>query len=135
MPVGPSILWPVKARKSTPSAPDVDACGAARAGSRRRRRRRRRVWAAATIGREVVDGAEHVRHARDADEADAVEEPVELGQVEPVVLADGDVAQLDAALGGEHQPGHEVGVVLELGEQDRLVLRGGDGARRSGRRG
>ena len=47
---------------------------------------------------------------------------VEVGQVELVVLADREVAQLDAALLGQHQPGHEVGVVLDLGEQDRLAL-------------
>ncbi len=73
-------------------------------------------------GAEIVDRAQHVRHGRDPDEADAVDKPVELAQVEPVVLADGKVAELDPAFGGEHEPRHDVGVVLELGEQDRLAL-------------
>ena len=47
---------------------------------------------------QVVDRAEHVRHGRDADEPDTVDEPVEVAQVEPVVRRDGEVAELHAGV-------------------------------------
>ena len=40
-------------------------------------------------------------------------------EVEAVVVVERDPAQLDAALGGEDVPRHDVGVVLHLGEDDR----------------
>ena len=38
-----------------------------------------------------------------------------LGEVEATVVGQGDEAQLEAPLGGEHLPRHDVGVVLHLG--------------------
>ena len=68
------------------------------------------------------EGAEHVGHGRDADQLHAVEQPVEVGEVERVVLGHRDHPDLDAPLLAQHQPRHEVGVVLELGEQDGVAL-------------
>ncbi len=47
---------------------------------------------------------------------------VEVGEVELEVVGERDPAQLDAALGGEHVPRHDVGVVLHLGEHDGIAL-------------
>ena len=44
----------------------------------------------------------------------AVEQLVEVGEVEPEVVGERDPAQLDAAFGGEHVPRHDVGVVLHV---------------------
>ena len=44
----------------------------------------------------------------------AVEQLVEVGEVELEVGGQRDPAQLDAALGGEHVPRHDVGVVLHV---------------------
>ena len=41
-------------------------------------------------------GAEHVRHGGDRHQADPVDEPLEVGEVEGAVVGDGQVAQLDA---------------------------------------
>ena len=57
--------------------------------------------------------------ARDREQLGAVEQPVEVGEVEAVVGGERDPAQLDAALGGEDVPRHDVGVVLHLREHDR----------------
>ena len=56
------------------------------------------------------------------EELGAVEQAVEVAQVEAVVVGDGDPAQLDAALGGEDVPRHDVGVVLHLREHDGVAL-------------
>ena len=71
---------------------------------------------------DVVDRAEHVRHRADREQLGAVEQAVEVGQVEAVVVGDGDPAQLDAALGGEDVPRHDVGVVLHVREHDGIAL-------------
>ena len=85
MPVGPSILWPVKPKKSQSMA----ATSVGRWGT---------YWAASTqdqraggvggVGEPPDRGerAEHVRHRRDADELHAVDQPVEVGEVERVVV-------------------------------------------------
>ena len=65
------------------------------------------------------DGAEHVRHRGERERLGPVEQPVEIGQVELAVGGERNPAQLDAALGGEHVPGHDVGVVLHVGEHAR----------------
>ena len=115
MPVGPSILWPEKATKSAPRAPtsivrwgadlggvdqDQGPGGVGRLGQ----------------GGDVVDGAEHVGDPGDAEELGAVEQAGKVGQVEVAVGRKRDPAQLDAPLGGQHVPGHDVGVVLHVGE-------------------
>ena len=74
---------------------------------------------------DLVDRAEHVRHRGDGEQPGAVEETVEVGEVEAVVGGQRDPAQLDAALGGEDVPRHDVGVVLHLREHDGVAgLRG-----------
>ena len=52
----------------------------------------------------------------------AVDEAVEVGEVEVPVGAERDPAQLDAQLVVQLVPRHDVGVVLELGEHDRVAL-------------
>ncbi len=47
---------------------------------------------------------------------------VEVAEVEPVVAGEGDPAELDAALGGEDLPRHDVGVVLHVGQHDGVAL-------------
>ena len=63
--------------------------------------------------------------ARDREEPGAVEQLVEVREVEPEVVGHRDPAQLDAALGGEHVPRHDVGVVLHVREHDRRRRRAG----------
>ena len=46
---------------------------------------------------------------------------VEVGEVELAVGGQRDPAQLDAPLGGEHVPRHDVGVVLHVGEHDDVA--------------
>ena len=103
MPVGPSILWAEKARKSTPSA----ATSTGRWGT---------DWApSATTSAPAACAASAIRAsglivpstldmAETADQLRPVEQAVEVGQVEPAVAVDRQVAQLDAALVGQLQP-------------------------------
>ncbi len=70
---------------------------------------------------EGCDGPENVRHGRTGHELYPVEESIEVGQVEAVVLVDGDPTELDAALFGQHQPRHDVGVVFHLGEEHAVA--------------
>ena len=70
---------------------------------------------------DVVDRAEHVRHRGDREQARAVEQLVEIGEIELVVGGHRDPAELDAALGREHVPRHDVGVVLHVREHDRVA--------------
>jgi hypothetical protein len=103
MPVGPSILWPVKPKKSH----EDERAGRPGGGDD------------AVEGR---DGAEHVAHRGDPDELHAVDETVEVGEVEGVVVGHGEVAQLDAPLLLELEPRHDVRVVLHLGEEHGVAL-------------
>ena len=70
---------------------------------------------------DVVDRAEHVRHRADREQLGAVEQRVEVREVEAEVGGERDPAQLDAAFGGEHLPRHDVGVVLHVREHDRVA--------------
>src|SRR5205814_9611298 len=70
---------------------------------------------------DVVDRAQHVGHGRDPEQLGPVEEAGEVGEVEVPVGREGDPAQLDAPLGGQHVPGHDVGVVLHVGEDDDVA--------------
>jgi len=72
-----------------------------------------------------MDGRErsqHVRHRRERQQLRPVEQHIEVRQIERVVVGDTEVPKLDAALLLQHQPGHEVGVVLHLGEDDGIAL-------------
>ena len=85
MPVGPHILWPENATKSAPELDDVGGEWGT-------------YWQASTddqraggVGRvgELADrreGAEHVRHGRQPEQLGAVEQAVEVGQVELAVV-------------------------------------------------
>ena len=68
-----------------------------------------------------VERAQHVGHGGDAHQPDPVEEAVEVVEDEGAVGGHREVAQLDARLLPQHEPGDEVGVVLHLGEQDGLA--------------
>ena len=68
-----------------------------------------------------VDGAQHVGHRGHAQQPGAVEQAVEIGQIEVAVVSDGEPAQLDAPLGGKHVPGDDVGMVLQLGDDHRVA--------------
>ena len=113
MPVGPHILWAEKATKSA-----SQACTST--GEVRHRLagvdEHEGAGGVGGVGEraDVVDRAEHVRHRGDREQLGAVEEAVEVGEVEAVVVGEGDPAQLDAALGGEDVPRHDVGVVLHV---------------------
>ena len=117
MPVGPIILWAEKAMKSTPSSrTSTGECGTSCAPSATTTAPA--AWAAVGDVAHRVDGAEHVGHARHADDLDAVDQAVEVVEDEAPVAVDRDVAQVEAAqLLGEDHPGHDVGVVLHFGEQ------------------
>ncbi len=71
---------------------------------------------------ERCDRPEHVRHGGAGHELHAVDEAVEVGEVEAVVVVDVEPAQFDAALLGQHQPRDDVGVMLHLGQQDGVAL-------------
>ena len=51
----------------------------------------------------------------------ALEEPVELVEHQVAVVVDRNPAELDPTFGGQHVPGDDVGVVLHLGEDDRVT--------------
>jgi hypothetical protein len=72
-------------------------------------------------GRERRDGPEDVRHGRAGHELDPVHQAIEFGQVEAVLVVEADPAELDAPLLGQHQPRHDVGVVLHVGEQHHVT--------------
>ena len=119
MPDGPHILWLEKATKSAPHActsvalwgtywqasTTASAPAAWAAGTARRRRER----------------AEHVAHRRERRAPWRRRAAGEVGEVELAVGGERDPAQLDAALGGEHVPRHDVGVVLHVGEHDDVA--------------
>ena len=65
-----------------------------------------------------VHRAQHVAHVCEAEQAGALADVFveQVGAQQPVV-ADGQVAHHDAAALGLHLPGHDVGVVLHVGEQ------------------
>jgi hypothetical protein len=69
----------------------------------------------------VLGDAGEVGHHAARDERHAVEQPVEVGEVELGVVGQRDPAQLEVALGGELLPRDDVGVVLELGQHHRVA--------------
>ena len=71
-----------------------------------------------------VHDSEHVGDVREGDDAGAFADDGCRGiQIQLTVLVHGDVPQDRPGAGGELLPGHEVGVVLDLGHDD-LVTRG-----------
>jgi len=67
-------------------------------------------------------GAEHVGGGRYGYEAHAIQELVEMGQVQTAVVVQGDPADHDTAFGGQLLPRDDVGVVLEGREEDDVAL-------------
>ena len=74
-----------------------------------------------TIVVERRDRADRVRDVRERDQLHAGEQRVEVVEHQHAVAVGRDVAQLGAGLGGQQLPRHEVGVVLELGGEDRVA--------------
>jgi len=51
----------------------------------------------------------------------SVQHRVEVVEDQSAVVVDGEPPQLDAALGGQHVPRHDVGVVLHLGQHHHVA--------------
>ena len=68
------------------------------------------------------DGPQHVGHRRHPDQFHPVEQTVQAGEVEPPVVGEGDPTQLDAPLGRQLVPGHDVGVVFQFGDQHHVPV-------------
>ena len=116
MPVGPHILWPLAAKKSTSSAHvDGHVRGRLRAvdqddGARGVRARHDRF--------ERRDRADGVADVRQGDEARPVQQVVQAVEDVAAFGVHLDEAQLGAGLGREQLPRDEVGVVLQLRRDD-----------------
>ena len=120
MPVGPHILWPVKATKSAPRP----ATSVARWGTYWQASTTAMApaaWAAAASRSTGVSVPSTFDMAAKPTTLAPSTQAVEVGEVEVAVGADRDPAQLDAELGGEQVPRDDVGVVLELGEHDGVA--------------
>ncbi len=119
MPVGPSILWPREGQEVDAQRGHVGGeVGHVLAGvdarpGRRRRGRRRRSRAPAVRVPSTFD------MAVTPTQLGAVEQAVEVGEVELAVGGERDPADLEALLGLELEPRDDVGVVLHLGEHAR----------------
>ena len=69
-----------------------------------------------------VDRAERVAHVHEGhDLRPRGDQAIEAGQNQPPLVVEGDVPQAGAALLREQLPGHEVAVVLHLGEEDLVA--------------
>lgn len=67
------------------------------------------------------DSAEHVAHRGERQHFGAVEQLIQIGEIELTVGGQADPADLDSTLLCEHLPWHDVGVVLHLGEDDHIA--------------
>ena len=65
-----------------------------------------------------VERAQHVAHGGDRQQLRPVQQTIQIGEVQAAVSGDRDPANLEAPLGGQDVPRHDVGVVLHLGEHD-----------------
>ena len=69
-----------------------------------------------------VDGAEAVRDVVEGDELGLRAQQDLVARLdEPALVVDGHELQVGVLLLGEELPGHEVGVVLQLGQHDRVA--------------
>ena len=121
MPDGPHILWLEKAAKSAPHAcTSVTLWGTYWQASTTASAPA--SWAAAHSSVDRVERAEHVAHRRERQRPwPRRAAAVEVVEVEAAVGGERDPAQLDAPLGGEDVPRHDVGVVLHVGEHDDVA--------------
>ena len=116
MPVGPSILWALKARKSQPSAPtSVGRWGTDWAPSASTRAPAR--WAASAMRAKGVMVPSTFDMVVQATSFTPSRRRSRSEQVQAVVVVHAEPAQLDAAFLGQHEPGDDVGVVLHVGEE------------------
>ena len=119
-PVGPHILWPQKAMRSAPSsATSVGRWGTYWQASTHTMAPA--ACAASAMRRTGLIVPSTLDMALKLNELGAVDAAVEVVEVEQAVGVSGMPAHLDAALGREHVPGHDVGVVLHLGEHDGVA--------------
>ncbi len=122
MPLGPHILWPETATKSTPSACTSSfMCGAACAASQTKI-----APCSCAHGDELVERVDRPERVRDEAGRDDPDVPlardrVEAGEVELAVLVERQEAQLGARLPRDVLPRDEVRVVLELGDDDEVA--------------
>ncbi len=72
-------------------------------------------------GWNVGDRPKHVRHRAECKEASPIKQFVEIVEVELIGLGEPDPSDLDGAFPRKHLPGDDVGVVLEVGEHDRVT--------------
>ncbi len=120
IPVGPSILWALKARKSTPSAvTSVGRWGTDWAPSATTTAPA--AWATSAMSADRVEGAQHVRHAGHADQLGPVHQGLEVVEDQSTVVVHRYPPDGQSALAGQHVPGDDVGVVLHLGEHDGVA--------------
>ena len=121
MPVGPNILWPLKARKSTPSSATSSGQVGHRLAGVQHRQGADLPGPPHQRG-DRVDGAEHVGHVGEREDLGALgQERVEVGEVEPALVGDRHPAQGRAGAAGQLLPRDEVGVVLHLGDDDLVA--------------
>ena len=118
MPVGPSILWPLKARKSAPSSRTfVGRCGT--------------LWAASTSttapaawARRAISAIGLIVPSTFETEATAtifvrsVSSVSSASRIKQAVVGDRNVLEHGAGPLGQLLPGHEVRVVLHRGDED-----------------
>ena len=137
MPVGPSILWLVQPRKSTPRSATVWAGPAMSPVARAHADQpvRHRLGAvedgdrADGLGprddlRDRVDRAENVALVDERDDLGAlVDEPFGIGgcEIEPAVFGEAEPAQRRPGPLARQLPRHQVGVVLHLGDDDLVA--------------
>ena len=125
MPVGPTTLWPVKARKSAPAAASTSSRPAAAAPPARRRRRRRRR-PRARGGRSSATGlivpsmfdtqVSETTLVRSVISSSMFDRSSRPSSVSP------NQRSVGAGALGEQLPRHDVGVVLHLGDDDLVAL-------------
>ncbi len=122
MPVGPHILCAEKARKSTPArCTSTGKCGTDCAPSTR-------VTAPAWCARRMiscgrVDRAQHVGHVGEGDQLRARARAARGRLPDPAARrrVTGMNSRRRPLLGGQHVPGHQVGVVLHLGQDHHIT--------------
>ena len=120
MPEGPHILWLEKATKSASHAcTSVTLWGTYWQASTTASAPA--SWAAAPSSAPALIVPSTLLIAVNENTLAPSSKPVEVGEIELAVVGEGDPADLDAPLGGEHVPRHDVGVVLHVGEHDHVA--------------
>ena len=121
MPVGPSILWPEKTRKSAPVAvTSTGMCGTDWQASS--------TTSAPTSWARVVTASSGLTVPRTLDWwvsattfVRSLSSSSRRGQVEPALVGDTEPAQRGTGADAELLPRHQVGVVLHLGDEDLVA--------------